>query len=59
MNTVNNPLQEKYYDFLDLLKILPGSFDDTEKEILALPISTAIRVLVHDTKMKKKIFILA
>lgn len=49
MNTVNNPLEDKYEEYLNLLASLCDYFDKDDNEILALPISTAIRVLVHDT----------
>jgi len=50
MNKVRNPLEAKLEQFLELLEALCGYYDRDEKEILALPISTSIRVLVHDTK---------
>jgi len=50
MSTVENPLEQKYNEFVKLLSLLCQYFDIDEEEILALPISTAIRVLVHDTK---------
>ncbi|HGF7511452.1 TPA: hypothetical protein AB5A35_003429 [Vibrio cholerae] len=50
MKKINNPLEEKYEEFLDLLRCLGESYDASGKEILSLSISTAIRVLVHDTK---------
>jgi hypothetical protein len=49
MSTVENPLENKYEEYLSLLEILCGHFDNNGEEILALPISTSIRVLVHDT----------
>jgi hypothetical protein len=49
MDKVDNILKDKYKDFLELIKCLSESYDTTRKEILALSISTAIRVLVHDT----------
>jgi hypothetical protein len=49
MSTIDNPLEEKYEEFLTLLSVLCECFDSSDKEILALSISTAIRVLVHDT----------
>lgn len=50
MSTVSNPLAAKYSEFLELLQALCEYYDRDEKEILALPISTSIRVLVHDTR---------
>ncbi len=50
MININNPLQDKYEEFLDLLHCLCENYDHSEKDILSLSISTAIRVLVHDTK---------
>ena len=50
MVSIENNLKEKYDEFLELLMILCDSYDSLDKEILALPISTAIRVLVHDTE---------
>lgn len=47
---VNNPLSEKYKEFLGLIDALCVSYDSQENDILSLSISTAIRVLVHDTK---------
>ena len=49
MSTVENLLEQRYGEFVNLLSVLCQYFDNDEKEILALPISTAIRVLVHDT----------
>jgi len=45
-----NLLQDKYVDYLDLIETLCHCYDALEKETLALSISAAIRVLVHDTK---------
>lgn len=50
MINIENNLEEKYDEFLDLLSALCDSYDSLDKEVLALPISTAIRVLVHDTE---------
>ncbi len=50
MSIVSNPLVAKYDEFLELLQALCEYYDRDEKEILALPISTSIRVLVHDTR---------
>ena len=50
MNYVDNPLEGKYEEFLELLDALCDSYDNSELDILALSISAAIRVLVHDTK---------
>ena len=55
MSTVENSLKNKYVDFLDLLKTLCDCYDSTEKEVVALSISTAIRVLVHDTERSKSL----
>jgi hypothetical protein len=49
MSNVDNPLEEKYEEFLELLACLCECYDTSGKEIIALSISTAIRVLVHDT----------
>ncbi len=49
MNKTNNPLSTKFEDQIKLLKTLCNCYDEG-KEILALSIATAIRVLVHDTK---------
>ena len=49
MSYVDNPLEEKYEEFLELIETLCDSYDNCEKDILALSISTAVRVLVHDT----------
>ena len=50
MSNIENNLEEKYDEFLELLSLLCNSYDSLDKEVLALPISTAIRVLVHDTE---------
>ena len=50
MNKVSNNLKSKFDDYLDLLQLLCDYYDRDKKELLALPISTSIRVLVHDTK---------
>lgn len=50
MSSIENNLEEKYDEFLELLSVLCSSYDSLDKEVLALPISTAIRVLVHDTE---------
>lgn len=50
MSNIENNLEEKYGEFLELLSVLCDSYDSLDKEVLALPISTAIRVLVHDTE---------
>ena len=49
MSNVVNPLEEKYDDFLELIETLCACYDNTGKDIISLSISTAIRVLVHDT----------
>lgn len=49
MSSVDNPLEEKYEQFLILLETLCECYDSGDNDILALSISTAIRVLVHDT----------
>ena len=46
----DNELKIKLREHLELLALLCDCFDKYEKEILALPIATAIRVLLHDTK---------
>ena len=46
---IHNNLEDKYDEFIDLLNTLCDLYDKENKDILALPISTAIRVLVHDT----------
>ena len=50
MSNIKNNLEEKYDEYLDLLSVLCSTYDSLDKEVLALPISTAIRVLVHDTE---------
>lgn len=50
MSNIENNLEEKYDEFLELLSVLCNSYDSLDKEVLALPISTAIRILVHDTE---------
>lgn len=42
-------LEQKYTEILSLLKLLCKYYDRDCEEVLALPISTVIRVLVHDT----------
>ena len=49
MSKVDNPIKEKYGEFLELIRILCECYDKEGKDIIALSISTAIRVLVHDT----------
>lgn len=49
MSTVDNPVNKKYNEFLELIWVLCECYDKEGKEIIALSISTAIRVLVHDT----------
>jgi hypothetical protein len=49
MSTVDNPIEKKYEEFLELIRVLCECYDKEGKEIIALSISTAIRVLVHDT----------
>ena len=49
MNKVDNPIKDKYDDFLELIKVLCECYDKEQKDIIALSISTAIRVLIHDT----------
>jgi len=49
MDKVNNPLTEKYEEFLALIEVLCKCYDKEEQDIIALSISTAIRVLIHDT----------
>lgn len=48
MGKVDNPISAKYYDYLKLLRVLCDTYDNGN-EIVALSISAAIRVLVHDT----------
>ena len=49
MSNIENPLADKYNDYLDLLDTLCICYDLMNKEVLALSISAAIRTLVHDT----------
>ncbi|MEE8056308.1 MAG: hypothetical protein V3T17_00520 [Pseudomonadales bacterium] len=49
MSYVDNPLEGKYEEFLELIEILCTSYDHSETDIISLSISTAIRVLLHDT----------
>lgn len=50
MPNITNNLEDKYEEYLDLINVLCDAYDTLSKDILALPISAAIRVLVHDTK---------
>ncbi|UAA39804.1 hypothetical protein KIH87_05465 [Paraneptunicella aestuarii] len=50
MSDVDNKLDDKFYEFLHLITVLCECYDSKNEEVLALPISTAIRVLLHDTK---------
>lgn len=50
MSNVENSLESKIEEFLNLLSLLCKYFDKDDIEIFALPMSTAIRVLVHDTE---------
>ncbi len=49
MSNIDNPLDHKFDEFIELLEILCKCFDESGRDIIALPISTAIRVLMHDT----------
>ena len=49
MSYVDNPISSKYDEFLELIRVLCDCYDSTGKDIIALSIGTAIRVLVHDT----------
>jgi len=49
MSKVSNVLKDKYDEYLELLSVLCLSYDTLNKDILALPIATSIRVLIHDT----------
>lgn len=49
MDIIDNPLDQKFDEFVELLEVLCKCYDEDGKDIIALPISTAIRVLVHDT----------
>jgi hypothetical protein len=49
MSNVENLLGEKYDEYLELIDSLCSSYDTSQKEVISLSISTAIRVLVHDT----------
>lgn len=45
-----NELSSRLEEYTELLELLCKTYDSTQKEILALSISVAIRVLVHDTR---------
>lgn len=47
-SNISNPIDEKYNEFLALIAILCSCYDSSGKEIIALSISAAVRVLVHD-----------
>ncbi|MCI5147258.1 MAG: hypothetical protein D3923_17455, partial [Candidatus Electrothrix sp. AR3] len=49
MVQVNNPIEDRYDEFLGLIKSLCVAYDSQNNDVIALSISTAIRVLVHDT----------
>jgi hypothetical protein len=49
MSNVENSLEQKYDEYIQLLEILCKCFDENGKDVVALSISTAIRVLIHDT----------
>ena len=49
MVQVDNPIEERYEEFLGLIKSLCEAYDTQENDVIALSISTAVRVLVHDT----------
>ena len=48
MMKINNPLSERLDEHLQLMAVLCDCYD-ADNDIVALPIATAIRVLVHDT----------
>lgn len=50
MTNVDNPLADKYEEFVGLVKSLCEAYDSQGNDAIALSISTAIRVLVHDTE---------
>ena len=45
---VQNPIDQKYVEFLTLIKVLCACYDRGE-EVVAISLSAAIRVMVHDT----------
>jgi len=50
MTKIDNPLHEKFVEHIGLIKTLCEAYDKQENDSIALSISTAIRVLVHDTQ---------
>jgi len=46
---IENDLNVKFDEYIELLSELCNAFDAMETDVFALPISTVIRVLVHDT----------
>lgn len=52
---IENDLHANFDEFRDLLKQLCIAFDRMDTDVFALPISTAIRVLVHDTQNSKSL----
>ena len=52
---VNNNIEEKYNSFLFLIKTLCNAYDSQESDVIALSISVAIRVLVHDKNRNKSL----
>lgn len=50
MDSIDNCLGKKYSEYLDLVSCLCEYYDSSDKGIIALSLSTAIRVLLHDTK---------
>ena len=55
MSKVSNVLKDKYDEYIELLSVLCLSYDTLNKDILALPIATSIRVLIHDTGKSKSL----
>ncbi len=49
MTNVDNPLEDRYEEFVELVNSLCKAYDSQGNDAIALSISTAIRVLVHDT----------
>ena len=50
MANVSNPCEERYKEVLELINALCEAYDTQKSDVIALSISTAIRVLVHDTE---------
>jgi len=55
MTKVENSLDERYDEFIKLMKALCEAYDKSDCDVIALSISVAIRVLVHDTDRSKSL----